>query len=270
MQTLGSGAYQYPPPAYEEDNHFGLHPVDFILETILRGGLEWFRTTEGSGKMVFGHLQDPWLSKYGEAKITEIVNFIKKYEIKIVQHFSLIDTTYPTISIQLLDGSEMTERAGLADFRTQIDVLDADNMVKGRTEVGYAPVTDNIQIGIHNSNTPDLTKYLYYLTIYILSAFKPEMERRGMHLGTFRATDLSRMNEYLPANVYSRFINFSIFTIASFDKGMVPIVEKIIGASFPSTGLGAGGIDCAEVSDTATVDIETGLKACDINQTSGE
>jgi hypothetical protein len=266
MQTLGAGAYQYPPPEFKEDQHFGLHPVDFILESILRGGLEWFRTTEGAGKRVFGHLEDPWLSKYGEAKIIEITNFIKKYEIKIVQHFALIDATYPTISIQLLDGSEMTERAGLADFRTQIDVLDADNMVKGRTEVGYAPVFDNIQIGIHNSNTPDLTKYLYYLTIYILSAFKPEMERRGLHLGTFRATDLSRMNEFLPSNIYSRFINFSIFTIASFDKGMVPIVEQIIGASYPSSSLGG---EAVESSDNAIENVETGLRLSDTNQSSG-
>jgi hypothetical protein len=59
------------------------------------------------------------------------------------------------------------------------------------------------------------------------------MESRGMHLGTFRATDLSRLNEYLPENMYSRFINFTSFSIASFDKGIVPIVENIIGVSVP-------------------------------------
>lgn len=55
-----------------------------------------------------------------------------------------------------------------------------------------------------------------------------------MQLGTFRATDLSRMNEYLPENMYSRFINFTSFSIASFDKGLVPIVENIIGMTTPT------------------------------------
>ena len=224
----------YPPDPVEDDNHTGLYPVDFILESILKAGLEWFRTTDGAGKKVFGHLQDPWLAKYGEAKILEIESYIKKYEIRIVQHFSLIDQVVPTISIQLLDGSEATERAGLADHQGMVDVLDAEANVKGRTEVGFTSVYDSMQIGIHSAETPDLTKYLYYLVVYILSSFKPEMEKRGLQLGTFRATDISRMNEYLPENIYSRFVNFSVFSIASFDKGAVPIIESIMGVSVAS------------------------------------
>lgn len=220
---------QYPPEELIEDAHTGLFPVDFVLESILKAGLEWFRNTEGSGKVVFGHLMDPWLAKYGEAKIKEIEDFIKKYEIRIVQHFSLIDMTVPCISIQLLDGSEMTERAGLTDFAGEVDVLDMEDNVKGRTEVGYVPVYDSMQIGVHSTVTPDLVKYLYYLVAYILSTFKPEMEKRGLQLGTFRATDISRLNEFLPENMYSRFINFSVFSIARTDKGAVPIIENFIG-----------------------------------------
>jgi hypothetical protein len=220
---------EYPAQPEEQDSHTGLYPVDFILESILKAGLEWFRTDVGAGKKVYGHLQDPWLAKYGEAKILEIENFIKKYDIRIVQHFALIDAAYPTISIQLLDGSEMTERTSMSDFAGTIDVLDAENEVKGRTEIGYTPVFDNMQIGIHSTITPDMVKYLYYLIVYILTVFKPEMEKRGLQLGTFRATDLSRMNEFLPENMYSRFVNFSVFTIACVDKGAVPIIERIMG-----------------------------------------
>lgn len=233
---LGQGAYEYPSPTTGTDGckEMGLFPVDFILETILKAGLEWFRTDEMAGKKVFGHLKDPWLaSKYGQAKIDEITNYVKKYEIKIVQHWSLIDANVPCISIQLMDGYEMTERAGFGDFKGNIDVLlataEGEQAVIGRTEVGYAAISDNMQIGIHANETPDLTKYLYYLVIYILAAFKGEMENRGLQLGTFRATDLSRMNEYLPEHIYSRFINFTVFTMPSFDKGIVPIIEKIMG-----------------------------------------
>ena len=255
---------EYPPPQQDEDLHTGLYPVDFILESILLAGLEWFRTTSGSGKKVYGHLGDPWLAKYGEAKILEIENFIKKYDIRVVQHFSLIDAQYPTISIQLMDGSEMTERAGLADHSGDMDVLDGDENVVGRSEIGYIPVLDNMQIGIHNTQTPDLTKYLYSFVIYVLSAFKPEMEKRGMQLGTFRATDLSRMNEYLPANMYSRFINFSIFTTASFDKGAVPIIERFM-VEYPDVSV--SGPD-AIVSDNVD-DIELQLRVKDTGDLNG-
>lgn len=223
---------EFPSPPQQEEFHYGLYPVDFILETILKAGIEWFKTDPEAPKKVYGHLMSPWLSgKYGEAKINEIAAYLRKYEVHIVQHFSMVDETVPSISIQLLDGSEMTERAGLADFQGTIDVLDIDNQVRGRTEIGYAAVSDNIQIGIHAINTPDLVKYLYYLVIYILNSFKPELEARGMQLGTFRATDLSRMNEYLPENMFSRFVNFTSFSIASYDKGLVPIIERIIGLS---------------------------------------
>jgi hypothetical protein len=264
--SINPAFLNYPPLPAEENKELGVFPVDFLLETILRAGLEWFRTTPGAATEVFGHLRTPYLSgKYGEAKITEISEYIKKYEIRIVQHFALIDQTVPSISIQLLDGSEMTERAGLADFQGQIDVLDAEDMVKGRTEIGYAPVMDNIQIGIHAIGTPDLTKYLYYLVIYILCSFKPELEARGLQLGTFRATDMSRLNEYLPENLYSRFINFSVFTIAKFSNGIVPIVEKILGVHVdPQTG--HSDEDCEEPRENP----ELGIGLCDIQQEVGD
>jgi len=95
-----------------------------------------------------------------------------------------------------------------------------------------------------------LTKYLYYLVIYILNAFKPQLEERGLQLGTFRATDLSRMNDYLPENMYSRFINFTVFSIARFDKGDVPIIEKIIGLHLDENPVFQEGSD---------IDLETGI-----------
>ena len=235
---LGAGAFQYPPPKQEDCEFYGVYPVDFLFESVLRAGLEWFRTDPEAPKFVFGHLLSPYLSKYGQAKIDEITNYIKKYDIKIVQHWSLINTSVPCISIQLLDANEMTDRAGLSDFQRSIDALNTEMEVVGRRDVGYSPISDNIHIGIHTQDTPDLVKYIYYLVVYILNSFKSQFEAKGMMLGTFRATDLSRLNEYLPENMYSRYINFSIFTTASFDKGAVPIIEEFMGVHVASTPAG--------------------------------
>ena len=254
-------SFEYPSVPVKEELLFGVYPVDFLLETLLLHGMDWFRTDTKAPSLVYGHLKSLWLSdKYGQAKIDEIKAFIDKYEIRIVQHFALIEQALPCISIQLLDSSEMTERAGLSDFQGQIDVLNAENDVSGREEVGYAPINDSIHIGIHSSITPDMVKYLYYLVIYILSAFKPQLEQRGMILGTFRATDLSRMNEYLPQGVYSRFINFQVFTFAKFSKGDVPIIDEIIGLNMSGLSSEAHHIDGESSEEVLT---EGGLQICD-------
>lgn len=224
----------YPAPKLTSPTYHGLYPIDFVLETIIRVGLEWFRTTPEAPKLVYGHLMAPWLAeKYGEAKIQEIAAFIAKYKIEVVQHWAQIPQVLPCFSIQLLDGSEDLQKVGMADFARTADVLNMENAIVGRSEVGYEPMLDNIHIGIHTESTPDLAKYLYYLLIYILNAFKVQLEARGLQLGTFRATDLSKLQEYLPNTVYSRFVNFTCLSISTYDKGGVPIIEKILGVHVP-------------------------------------
>jgi len=259
---IGGGAYEYPPIEPVVEEFYGIYPVDFLLETILKAGLEWFRTDPAAPNYVFGHLNSPYLAKYGQPKIDEIAAYIRKYDIKIVQSWALIATAVPCISIQLLDAGEMTERAGLADFERMADTKNLDGEVIGRREVSYSPISDNIHLGIHCQDSPDLAKYLYYLVVYVLHSFKPQLETRGMMLGTFRATDLSRMNEYLPENLYSRFINFTIFTIASFDKGVVPIIEQFMGINVAPSSAGDAGLSKDPDIDPDEVVDEDGLFIC--------
>lgn len=226
---INPGQLQWPPPPSTENEGTGLLPVDFILESIIAGGLQWFKSDPKAPKQVFSHLKLPILGKYGQAKIDEIAAYIRKYDVRVVQSFAMIAEQLPCISIQLLDGGEMPERAGLADHEGYVDAMGAQNEVLGRQEIKFMPITDAVHIGIHTADTPDLAKYLYYLVTYVLLLYKPEMEKLGLHLSTFRATDLSRLNDHLPSNCYSRFINFSVFSIARVDTGDVPMVDKFVG-----------------------------------------
>ena len=254
-------ALSYPSPQICPPEFEGIFPVDFILETILEAGLEWFRTDPNAPGRVFGQLKASWLAeRYGDKKIAEISDYIKKYEIRIVQHWSLIAKQTPCISIQLLEGSEEEGRAGLQDHLQDVDVLNDAGAVLGREAIGYVPIVDNLQIGIHASETPDLVKYLYYLLIYLLSAFKSDLQDRGLQLTTFRATDISRLNEYLPENVFSRFINFQTYTVAPFKRENMPILDEILGLT----------LDLGETSDEGEgLKREGGLGICDI-QSDGE
>lgn len=260
------------PPIIDETTTFGVLPVDFLLETVLAAGLQWFKTDPIAYKKVYGWLYSPFLNaKYGEAKALEIKNFIIKYDVKIVQSFALIDHSVPSISIQLLDGNELTERASLQDFDRNIDELNINNELIGRTEVSYSPISDNVHIGIHVQNTPDLAKYLYYLVIYILNTFKPKLQEQGLQLGTFRATDISKLNEYLPENLYSRFINFTVYTPASFDRGAATLIENFIGLSADqiASDTGMGNSDPAGLTNIEDPDFAFGLKFETIGDSNG-
>lgn len=241
---------QWPPPPSTENQGTGLVPVDFILEQIIGGGLLWFKTDTKAPGQVFSHLKLPILGKYGQKKIDEIAAFIRKYDVRVVQSFAMIPEQLPCISIQLLDGGEMPERAGLSDHEGFVDAMNAQDEVLGRQEIKFSPITDSVHIGIHAADTPDLAKYLYYLVTYVLLLYKPELEKLGLHLSTFRATDISRLNEHLPSNCYSRFINFNVFSIARVDTGDVPIVQEFVGVH-------------ASQSDTGT-DVNVGISLSDI------
>ena len=242
----------YPPLPDPEDQGTGLFPVDFLIEDVIRIGLNWFVTDPTAPDAVFSHLKNTFLgTKYGEPKIQEIVSFLKKYQLNVVQHWALIETTLPCISIQLLDGREMTERAGLNDFEGMADSMNGQEEVIGRSEIKYSPISDSVHIGIHTATTPDLTKYIYYLVIYILLLFKPDLQKRGLHLSTFQATDLSRLNEYLPSNVYSRFINFTVQSFARVDAGQLPIVKNFVGVNVLPSDSEVGSIQVGiNVADT--------------------
>lgn len=225
--TLGPGAFQYPAPDAVDDPYYGVIPVDFIMESILLDGLDWFRNDPEAKNFVFGHLLA--MGKYGQAKVNEISSYINKYEIAVVQSFALVQTDVPSISIQLLDGGEKLEWAGLNDHQRAFNELDGQDNFLGRYEEGYCAIADTVQLGIHSINTPDFAKYLYYLVVYILNVRKSELEAMNIILGTFRATDLSRLNDYLPENMYSRFINFSVSSLMRFRKGQIPVLDTIRG-----------------------------------------
>ena len=212
----------------ESELFFGAYPVDFILETVIKEGLASFRNdSENAPNLIFGHLAASYLqTDYGQKKIDEISKFIRETKIPVVQHFSLVDVSVPCFSIQLLDGKEDESYAGLGDFNQRLTTLNSDETaVIDIQELLYASISDTIQIGIHTAITPDLTKYLYYFLVNLFITKKQVFINRGLQLTSWSATDISRLNEWLPNNIYSRFVNFSVFTTPKFNTG---ISEEII------------------------------------------
>jgi len=216
------------PGEEEGSEYWGIYPVDFLFETILDEGLDWFRTDPESQNLVFGNLDKGRLSaRYGTKKIDEIAEFLRTKKIRIIQAFPLDGEMSPTISINLTSSNEMIANAGLGDHAGHIDTLGFEDSILSRAEVGYTSITDNVLIGIHAVGSPDTVKYLYMLALYLLNARRGDFEAEGLYNLTYSATDMSRLNEYLPANMYSRFITASVVNFAKFKKQTVPIISSI-------------------------------------------
>jgi hypothetical protein len=218
----------YPPEETDAVQYMGIYPVDFLFEEILSDGFDWFKSDPDAPSLVFGNLKKGRLAaRYGQAKIDEISDFIKTKKIRIIQAFPLDGEMSPSISINLTSSNEMLANAGLDDYAEDSDVLGSEDSILSRTEVGYTSITDNVLIGIHAIGSPDTVKYLYMLVLYLLNACRSDFDAEGLKSLTCSATDMSRLNEYLPANMFSRFITASVLSFAKFRKHVVPMVESI-------------------------------------------
>ena len=141
------------------------------------------------------------------------------------------DEESPSISINLQSSTEIANNVGLDYHAGQIPTLGSDGTIKGASQLGYTPIRDDVLIGIHATGSPDKTKYLYYLVTYILNAFREQLEDRPDEINslfniTWRATDISRLNEYLPTHLFSRFVTVTADHFAIFNKVPVPFVNN--------------------------------------------
>lgn len=218
----------YPQPSAPESNFMGVYPADFLLEQVIDRGIEWFRTTPEAPMLVYQQLMRPELvERYGQEKIDEITKYIIDTDIRVIQSFPIDDKQSPSISVNMNSSGETQELGGLDRFAARIVDLDSMQNVIGGHELGYHPITDSLLVGIHATGSADKVKYLYYLVLYIMMTLRSQLEESGLFNMTFQATDLSRLNEYLPANMFSRFLTINLTSMALYKKGDAPVITGI-------------------------------------------
>ena len=218
----------YPVKQKVDQPVYGLYPTDFLIESFLESGLKWFRKTPAAAAQVYGNLLRPEIAgRYGQDKIDEISSYINDHEIKIIQSFPQDGASFPIISINLQQGVEEVPQAALGDFAGEIDTLDSIGGIVSRNEQTYIPFQDSVLIGIHAAGSPDKVKYLAYLVTYILASSRKQFEKIGLYGLTFSATDLSKLNDFLPENVFSRFVTVQVGSKALVKAGEVPVLESI-------------------------------------------
>ena len=198
---------------------------------------------------------------YGQTYRELIWNWFSTTKIPVVQAWSFNVTRVPGISIRLGSESEDEQKAAMYDLAAE----DQDG------ELGTGVFTVMVDIGVHANKTGDHVLWLYYIVSYILFKHKRMMERFGLRLHTFNASDYNREAPDLGDNIWTRWIRFRV-TTQNFWQGIPSDAFEGVNLDFadglsPSSNVAVSlDVDPDDVDNTAN----SGLRAGRVGDTEGE
>lgn len=221
---------------------------DLVLQTIIEEGLEDLRANlDLRLNDFYDQLKSSFLNdRYGQAELDRMKIWFVNNKIDITQSWRMISERVPCINIQIVSSIEDEGKSTLRDFAGDIDVI-SDGIVTSRSEKKEIANKESIQISVHVNDPGGTTalRWLYAATLFFLISRKEDLLDRGIDISTFSASDFNRLNEFLPENIYSRYITFSyhnkISWTASQPDTLIDNID-ISGGEDASYGLELGGI----------------------------
>lgn len=268
----------------------GVPMTEFCIETVLRDGLGDLRTNPDKLDDIFSRFKEAqFINQYGQTQIDRLKTFLQRNQIKIVHAWSMVPTSLPCFSIQMMRSNEEED---LQQFGNEYEEIDENiepheyvasltpgtyNAVSGKLTVtgivdlsairpglifvdaadvefeilkgisnlsgnkyinigsGKEPdlsgpgriissvdrkqiqrrmirLRESINIGCHSNDDVHITKYLYYLLMYILKSRQESLINRGIHLDKGSGGVFDRADEYKGENVFSRFMDVGCIT----------------------------------------------------------
>ncbi len=133
------------------------------------------------------------------------------------EKYLITNITDKKIEIQLEGNEPDMSKVHIESFITQT-----------RKKRGEAYFNEQIDIGIHAHGDKNTVLWLYYILVWILLRFKPEIERRCMDLTTFSASDFRRDNQFLGENIFSRWVRLSARTRVSWEEEPYPEIDTVV------------------------------------------
>jgi len=101
-------------------------------------------------------------------------------------------------------------------------------ITKTRKKRGEAYFNEQIDVGVHAHGDKNTVLWLYYILVWILLRFKPEIERRCLDLTTFSASDFRRDSQFLAENVFTRWVRLSARTRVSWEEEPYPEIDTLV------------------------------------------
>jgi len=171
------------------------------LQRVIQTGIASLRNNRAAFNEIFDlYTHESMDNDYGQSYIDNIWTWFTETRIPVVQAWALNKTRIPGISVHLSQEMEDESKAAIGDHH-HISYDDD-------TAVGIGVFTVNLDIGIHADKTGDEVLWLYYIVSYALFNQKRLAEDLGIKLQTFNGSDYGRKIEWMPENIWSRWIRF--------------------------------------------------------------
>ena len=277
--------------------------TEFVIETVLRDGLGELQATPAKLDDIFGKfLEAQFNNQYGQTKINQIKTYIQNNQVRIVQSWSLVPTSVPCFSIQLIRADESEEIQNLGNDYLELDTpttpqtvvpvvtpgtydtltgkltitnavdlspvcpglkfIDASDVpfdivspisnLSGnkyisigsgmtpnltgdgkivssvdftRTDRRQVRLRETIRLGVHATNDIHLTKFLYYILVYILKSRQTSLITRGIELDRGTGQMFDRDDSFTGEHVFSRFLDVTCLTEFIWNQAVVQVFD---------------------------------------------
>lgn len=97
-----------------------------------------------------------------------------------------------------------------------------------RRKRGEVYCHESIDIGVHGHGFQNTVLWLYSILKWILLRFKSLMEERCLQLTTFSGSDFKRDSQYLPENIFTRWMRLSAITRMSWTEEPYDEVDTLV------------------------------------------
>jgi hypothetical protein len=204
---------------------------EVVLQEAMALGINNLKNNSHYLDEIFAQYLEPELTaKYGQSYIDSIKTWIKETKIPVVQAWSFDMTKVPCISIHLGSETEDESKAAMSDF-VGVSLDDYKEILSGVVNV-------TVDIGIHSDKNKDTVIWLYYMICHIIYQQKMLLDKLGLKLVTFSASDYNKESRYMTENIWTRWVRMKCTVQNFISSAREPIqVDSIdVGIEFDESG----------------------------------
>jgi len=128
----------------------------------------------------------------------------------------VIDIDNNFFSIDTTEGSDVDVR----------ELVITDSVTYVKKKYGQGEFHENVDLGIHGSDDNNTVLWMYYMVVWTLFRFKPVLEKRGIDLHTFSASEFDRQSKFVQENVYSRWIRLGAKSTVEWSEDALPVASS--------------------------------------------
>ena len=221
------------------------------IRIILEDGMRRLRLNKPAFVDIFAdYTHDELDTQFGASYVEEIWTWFSTTKIPVIQSWNFNVQRIPCITVHLASEQEGEDKLALNDYAGAFSQTET---------TGTAAFTVMLDLGLHASKGGDHVLWLYYILSYMLFKLKPELERLGLKMGTFSASDYTRDAEKAGNNVWTRWVRYRCTTQNFWGQDALTAVTEV--RTTAQTDLTTTDISATPDVDTSTIDLtaSTGL-----------